>query len=79
MKRCDEALNASSLPFKCLRIEAMNPSGNFPKNALFSVDFFTKPKNIVVLAFTNVLESFALFFGNFCMDIHSVDSDEARR
>jgi hypothetical protein len=24
-----------------------------------------------------VLESFALFYGNFCMDLYSVDSDEA--
>jgi hypothetical protein len=26
-----------------------------------------------------VWESFALFFGNFCMDIYSVDSDEAMK
>ncbi len=55
----------------------MNPSGNFQKNSLFFVVFVAKPKNIVIFAFTYVLESFALFFGNFCMDIYSVDSDEA--
>jgi hypothetical protein len=38
-----------------------------------------KPKNIVVFAFTYVWESFALFFGNFCLDIYSVDSDEAMK
>ncbi len=59
--------------------EAMNPSGNFPKNLLFFVVFVAKPKNIVVFAFTYVLESFARFFGDFCMDIYSVDSDEAMK
>ncbi len=59
--------------------EAMNPIGNFPKNSLFFVVSLAKPKNIVVFAFTYVLESFALFFGDFWMDIYSVDSDEARR
>ncbi len=57
----------------------MNPSGNFLKNLLFIVVFVAKPKNIVVFAFSYVLESFALFFGNFCMDIYSVDSDEAMK
>jgi hypothetical protein len=55
----------------------MNPRGNFPNNSLFFVVFVAKPKNIVVLAFTYVLESFGLFFGDFCIDIYSVDSDEA--
>ncbi len=36
-----------------------------------------KPKNIVAFAFTYMLESFALFDGNFCMDLFIVDSDEA--
>ncbi len=57
----------------------MNPIGNFPKNSLFFVVSIAKPKNIVVFAFTFVWESFALFFGNFCMDIYSVDSDEAMK
>ncbi len=55
----------------------MNPSGNFPKNLLFFVVSVAKPKNIVVFAFTSVLGSFALFFGDFCMAIYVVDSDEA--
>ncbi len=38
-----------------------------------------KPKNIVVFAFTYVLESFALFSGDFFMDLYSVDSDEAMK
>jgi hypothetical protein len=57
----------------------MNPSGNFPKNSLFFVVSVAKAKNIVIFAFTYVWESFALFFGNFCMDIYSVDSDEAMK
>ncbi len=57
----------------------MNPSGNFPKNSLFFVVSLAKPKNIVVFAFTYVLESLALFFGDFCMDIYSVDSDEVMK
>jgi hypothetical protein len=44
------------------------------KNFVISV---AKPKNTVVIAFTFMLESFALFYGNFCMDLYSVDSDEA--
>jgi hypothetical protein len=59
--------------------EAMNPSGNFPKNSLLFVISVAKPKNIVVFAFKYVLESFALFFGDFCMVIYSVDSDEAMK
>ncbi len=54
----------------------MNPSGNFPQKSLFFVVFVAKPNNIVVFAFAYVLESFVLFFGDFCMDIYSVDSDE---
>ncbi len=57
----------------------MNPSGNFPKNLVFFVVFVAKPKNIVVFAFTYVLDSFALFFGNFCIDTYSVDSYEAMK
>jgi hypothetical protein len=34
-------------------------------------------KNMVVFAFTYALESLAPFFGDFCMDLYSVDSDEA--
>jgi hypothetical protein len=48
------------------------------KNCYFR-SFVAKPKNNAVFAFTYVLESFALFYGNFCIDLYSVDSDEARR
>ncbi len=48
----------------------------FPKKIVISV---AKPKNIVVFAFTYVLESFALFFGDFCMDLYSIDSDGAMK
>ncbi len=34
--------------------------------------FRSKAKNIIVFAFTYVLESFALFYGDFCMDLYSV-------
>jgi hypothetical protein len=57
----------------------MNSIGNFPKKLVFSVISVAKPKNIVVIAVTYVLESFALFYGNFCMDLYSVDSDEAMK
>jgi hypothetical protein len=59
--------------------EAMNPSGNFPQNSLFFIVSVAKPKNIVVFAYPYVLDSFALFFGDFCMDIYSVDGDEAMK
>ncbi len=41
-----------------------------------SVVFVEKPKNIVVFSLTYELESFALFYGDFCMDLYSVDSDK---
>jgi hypothetical protein len=41
--------------------EAMNSIGNFPKKFIISVISVAKLKNIVVIAFTYVLESFALF------------------
>ncbi len=47
------------------------------KKNVISVISIAKPKNIVVIVFTYVLESFTLFYGNFCMDLYSVDSDEA--
>jgi hypothetical protein len=55
--------------------EAMNSIDNFPKKFVFSV---AKSKNIVIFAFTFMLDSFGLFYGNLCMDLYSVDSDEAR-
>jgi hypothetical protein len=47
---------------------------------IFVISIFSvaKPKNIVVFAFTYVLGSFALFNGDFCMELYSVDNDEAR-
>jgi hypothetical protein len=50
----------------------MNSIGNFPK-CVISV---AKPKNID-FALTYVWEIFALFSGDFFMDLYSVDSDEA--
>jgi hypothetical protein len=46
-----------------------------------SVVSVAKPENIVIFAFTFVLESFALFFCDFCMDFYtcSVDSYEAMK
>jgi hypothetical protein len=49
------------------------------KKFVISVVSIAKPKNIVVYAFTYVMESFALFYGNFCMDLSSVDSNEAMK
>ncbi len=49
------------------------------KKIVISVISVAKPKNIVVFAFTNMMESFALFYGDFCMDLHSVASDEAMK
>jgi hypothetical protein len=57
----------------------MNSIDNFQKKCVISVISVAKPKNIVVIAFTYVLESFALFYGNFCMDLYSVASDEAMK
>jgi hypothetical protein len=56
--------------------EAMNSIGNFQKKIVISVISVAKPKNIIIIAFTYVLESFALFYGNFCIDLYSVDSNE---
>ncbi len=39
------------------------------KKIVISVIYVAKPKNIIVFAFTYVLESFALFYGDFCMDL----------
>ncbi len=57
----------------------MNSIENFQKIFFISTVSIAKLKNIVVFAFTYVLESFALFYGNFCMDFYSVDSDEAMK
>jgi hypothetical protein len=57
----------------------MNFIDNFLKEFVFSVFSVAKLKNIVVFAFTFVLDSFDLFYGDFCMDLYSVDSDEAMK
>jgi hypothetical protein len=54
----------------------MNSISNFQKKFVISM---AKPKNIIVIVFTYVLKSFALFYGNFCMDLYSVDSNEAMK
>jgi hypothetical protein len=54
----------------------MNSIGIFPKNFVISI---ATPKINVVFAFTYVLENFARFYGDFCMDLYSVDSDEAMK
>jgi hypothetical protein len=57
----------------------MNSIGNFQKKTSYFRNFRSKAKNIVVFAFTYVLESFAMFYGDFCMDLYSVASDEAMK
>ncbi len=51
--------------------------GNLKKNSYISLISVAKPKNFIFLAFTHVLDSFALSYGNFCMDFYSVNSGEA--
>ncbi len=55
----------------------MNSIDNSQKEFVFSVFSVVKSKNIVIFAFTFLLDSFGLFYGDFCMDWYSVDSDEA--
>ncbi len=57
----------------------MNSIDNFQKELVFSVFSVAKSKNIVVFASTFLLDSFGLFYGDFCMDLYSVDSDEAMK
>jgi hypothetical protein len=57
----------------------MDSIGSFPQKLIISVASVAKPKNIIVFAFTYVLESFAIFYGDFCMDLYSVDSDEVMK
>jgi hypothetical protein len=53
--------------------------GNVQKIFFISILSVAKQKNIVVFDFTYVLESFALFNGDFCMELYSVYSDEAMK
>jgi hypothetical protein len=57
----------------------MNSIDNFQKKFVFSIFSVAKSKNIVVFAFTFVLDSFGLFYGDFCMDLYSVDSNEVMK
>jgi hypothetical protein len=55
-------------------------NGKFNKNSYIFVISVAKPKNFVVFAFTYLSRSPALFFnGDFCMNLYSVDSDEAMK
>jgi hypothetical protein len=47
------------------------------QKSLFSLVSVAKPRNIIVFAYTYMLESFSLHYGDFCMDFFSVNSDEA--
>jgi hypothetical protein len=49
------------------------------KKLVISVISVAKLKNIVVFGFTHVLKSFALFYGDFCIDLYSIASDEAMK
>jgi hypothetical protein len=51
----------------------------YKKNSYIFVIFVAAPKNFVVFAFTYVSKSPALFNGDFCMNLYSVDSDEAMK
>jgi hypothetical protein len=53
--------------------------GNFNKNSFIFVISVAMPKNFVVFAFTYVSRSPALFNGDFCMNLYSVDSEEAMK
>jgi hypothetical protein len=50
--------------------------GNFKKRSYISI---AKVKNFLLLPITYVLESHPLFNGDFFMNLHSVDSDEAMK
>ncbi len=57
----------------------MNSIDNFQKEFFFSLFSVAKTKKIIVFAFTFVLAIFGLFYGDFCMDLYSVDSDEVMK
>jgi hypothetical protein len=59
--------------------EAMFFVGNLKKNSFIFVISVAKPKNFVVFTFTYVSRSPALFNGDFCMNLYSVDSNEAMK
>ncbi len=57
----------------------MNSISNFQKIFVISIVSVAKLKNIFIFAFTYVLDCFVLFYGDFCMDLNIVDSDEAMK
>jgi hypothetical protein len=56
--------------------EAIISIGNFKKSSYISIP---KPKNFAVFAFTYVSKSPALFYGDFSMNLFSVDTNEAMK
>jgi hypothetical protein len=59
--------------------EAMNSIVNLKKRFVISLVSVAMPKNIFIFSFTYLLESFALFYDDFCMDLYSFDSGEAMK
>jgi hypothetical protein len=60
----------------------MDSIGNFQKKFGISVISVVKSKNIIVIAFTYCTVCVGKFFpvfGNFCMDLFSVDNNEAMK
>ncbi len=53
--------------------------GNLKKKSYIFVISVAKPKNVVFFAFTYVSRCPVLFNGDFCMNLYSVDSDEAMK
>ncbi len=51
----------------------------FKKNHYISIISVTKLRNFIIFAFTEVSENSALLYGNFCMNSHSVDNNEAMK
>jgi hypothetical protein len=59
--------------------EVMIFIGNFNKNLHISFISIENPKNFVLFAYTYVSRSPALFYGNFCINLYFVDSNEAMK
>ncbi len=53
--------------------------GNFIKKFYISIISIAKLKNFVVFVYTYVFRSPALFNGDFCLDLYSVDGDDAMK
>ncbi len=52
---------------------------NFNKNSFISVISVAKQKNFVAFAETYVSRNPTLLYGDFCMNLYFVDSDEAMK